>query len=160
MLSTEIVHSLITYHHAACRRLWDHLAALSDEQFVAEIPYSHGSVRKHMIHLAAVDRRWLLGLQGDPAARMFALDPAEYPSVGSARTAWEAVAVDLGSFVNSLTEDDLAAQPPGMPLKTWQVLLHIANHGTDHRAQVLRALHDLGAATFEQDLVYHFFAQG
>ncbi|MBK7915376.1 MAG: hypothetical protein IPJ94_03790 [Chloroflexi bacterium] len=29
-------------------------------------------------------------------------------------------------------------------LVVWQVLLHVANHGTDHRAQLLRLLNDLG----------------
>ena len=29
-------------------------------------------------------------------------------------------------------------------LIVWQVLLHVVNHGTDHRAQVLRILNDLG----------------
>ena len=38
----------------------------------------------------------------------------------------------------------------------WQVLLHVANHGTDHRAQLLRSLNDLGVRTESQD--YIFFA--
>jgi uncharacterized damage-inducible protein DinB len=40
---------------------------------------------------------------------------------------------------------------------TWQVLSHLVNHGTDHRAQVLRALHELGAPTFSQDLIHHLW---
>jgi hypothetical protein len=34
----------------------------------------------------------------------------------------------------------------------WVGLLQNAHHGTDHRAQILRALHDRGAPTFEQNL--------
>ena len=41
-------------------------------------------------------------------------------------------------------------------LRLWQVLLHVANHGTDHRAQILRLLNDLGSKTSSQD--YVFFA--
>ena len=41
-------------------------------------------------------------------------------------------------------------------LLTWQVLLQVVNHGTDHRAQILRALSDLGVETRSQD--YVFFA--
>jgi uncharacterized damage-inducible protein DinB len=37
------------------------------------------------------------------------------------------------------------------------VLLHVANHGTDHRAQLLRALHDFGAPTFDQDLILYLW---
>jgi uncharacterized damage-inducible protein DinB len=33
----------------------------------------------------------------------------------------------------------------------------MVNHGTDHRAQVLRSLHDFGAPTFNQDLIIHLW---
>lgn len=159
MLSTDIVRSMISYHHAATRRLWDHIAALSDAQFTAEIPYSHGSVRNHMVHLTSVDRRWLMALRGDAGARAFTLDPVAYLQAAAVRAEWERGAADLAAFAESLSEDDLRFHQTGLPLNTWQVLLHIVNHGTDHRAQVLRALHDHGVATFEQDLVYHFLQQ-
>jgi uncharacterized damage-inducible protein DinB len=35
------------------------------------------------------------------------------------------------------------------------VLIHVANHGTDHRAQLLALLNQLGVKTFPQD--YFFF---
>jgi uncharacterized damage-inducible protein DinB len=40
----------------------------------------------------------------------------------------------------------------------WQVLLHVVNHGTDHRAQMLKILHDFGVKTESQD--YIFFVYG
>ncbi len=43
-------------------------------------------------------------------------------------------------------------------LIVWQVLLHVVNHGTDHRAQLLRLLNELGVETTWQD--YIFYAYG
>ena len=37
----------------------------------------------------------------------------------------------------------------------WVGLLQVAHHGTDHRAQILRALYDLGAPTFEQNFALY-----
>ncbi len=37
----------------------------------------------------------------------------------------------------------------------WEILAHVVNHTTDHRAQMLRLLYDLGAPTFEQDFVIY-----
>ena len=42
-------------------------------------------------------------------------------------------------------------------LRLWQVLLHVVNHGTDHRAQALRLLNDLGVETKSQDYVFHVY---
>ena len=39
----------------------------------------------------------------------------------------------------------------------WQALLHVANHGTDHRAQILRLLHDLGVETVSQDYIFYIY---
>ncbi len=36
----------------------------------------------------------------------------------------------------------------------WQALLHVANHGTEHRTQILRALNDLGVKTAPQDYIF------
>jgi uncharacterized damage-inducible protein DinB len=42
-------------------------------------------------------------------------------------------------------------------LTVWQVLLHVANHATDHRAQLLRSLHDLGVETKSQDYIFYVY---
>jgi uncharacterized damage-inducible protein DinB len=39
----------------------------------------------------------------------------------------------------------------------WQVLLHVVNHGTDHRAQTLRLLNDLGIKTVSQDYIFYAY---
>jgi uncharacterized damage-inducible protein DinB len=33
--------------------------------------------------------------------------------------------------------------------------LHVINHGTDHRAQILAMLNQLGGETVEQDLIFY-----
>ena len=94
-------------------------------------------------------------MQGDPNARGYSLDPADYPTPAAGRTAWEKTAGDLLAYVSGLSQAELEETPPGLPVPRWQALLHLANHGTDHRAQMLRILADLGAPTFEQDLLFH-----
>jgi len=37
------------------------------------------------------------------------------------------------------------------------VLLHVVNHGTDHRAQLLRVLNDLGVNTEYQDYIFYVY---
>jgi isoleucyl-tRNA synthetase len=38
-----------------------------------------------------------------------------------------------------------------------EVLLHVVNHGTDHRAQLLRQLNDLGMETVSQDYIFYVY---
>jgi len=66
-------------------------------------------------------------------------------------------------YLVELRDDMLFDKPIKEPdedkdLMLWQVLIHVVNHGTDHRAQILRLLHDLGVKTTSQD--YIFYAYG
>lgn len=59
----------------------------------------------------------------------------------------------MREYLAGLTDEDLQADFEHM--KVWQVLLHVANHGTDHRAQLLSLLNQLGMVTFPQDFIFH-----
>jgi len=46
MLAQTIIRTLMEYHVASNRRLWDHLMEhITDEQFTRELGYSRGSIR-------------------------------------------------------------------------------------------------------------------
>ncbi|MCB9450007.1 MAG: DinB family protein [Anaerolineaceae bacterium] len=155
MLTADVVRAMLDYNYAFQRRLWDSIMTLTDDQFTTDIPYSHGSIRNHMVHLASVDGGWLRGLQEDPNARAYRFDPAQYATRERVRAICEQSASEVTAYAAPLNDAALMVQPKGLPLTVWQTLLHLVNHGTDHRAQVLRALHDFGAPTFDQDYVYH-----
>lgn len=156
MLDAEILSAMVAYHHALNARVLESAAHVTSEQFVAPVGYSRGSLRDQMVHMANTDAGWLRGLKEIPGARQYRLEPADYATVESVRALWVATAADLGEYVASLTSGDLVRQPKGLPANVWQVLMHVVNHGTDHRAQVLRILHDCGAPTFDQDLIWQF----
>jgi uncharacterized damage-inducible protein DinB len=159
MTLAEPIRTYIEYHYALTRRVWESIQHLSDEQFVIEIPHSHGSIRNQMVHLATTDARWLHGMQGQPEARYITFDPADYPTRQSAQALWEGVAQEALHFVAGLDDAGMLHAPQGVGGPAWQVLLHVVNHGTDHRAQVLRALHDFGAPTFDQDFMMYLWTR-
>jgi uncharacterized damage-inducible protein DinB len=37
-----------------------------------------------------------------------------------------------------------------------EILWHVVNHGTDHRAQILQLCYVYGAPTFEQDMFFFY----
>lgn len=149
--------SLIDYNYELYRKVWDSIMHLTDEQFLQEIDYSHGSVRNQIVHVAVVDARWLKGLQEYPEARAFNLNPLDYPTREATRIVWDTTTAEITDYVSLLDDSDLERIPRGMGGPVWQILAHMVNHGTDHRAQILRALHDFGAPTFDQDLIFYWW---
>lgn len=49
--------------------------------------------------------------------------------------------------------------PDERPIKMWQAMLQVANHSTDHRAQVLAGIQRLGGPTVGQDYLDYLFEQ-
>jgi uncharacterized damage-inducible protein DinB len=157
MSSIKIVRTLIDYHLALTRKVWESIDQITEAQFLQEDGYSRGSVRNLMVHLASTDRRWLAGLRNLPEVGN--LDPGACPDRASARRLFDEVAVDLAGFVAGLDLAALDQHPADIPSPRWAVLIHLVNHGTDHRATVLQKLHEFGAPTFGQDLILWLWDQ-
>jgi uncharacterized damage-inducible protein DinB len=165
-MNLDYLKTLYDYNFAANRRLWDCILQLSDEQFVHEVDYSFGSVRNQMVHLTSGDDRWLARLEGRPVPEPALF--ADYLTPTSAFARWEQVAEAFMNHISALTPEQLHEtieynMPHRGGLKRnfrWHILAHVVNHATDHRAQVLRMLYDLGAPTFEQDLMIYLWQQG
>ncbi len=75
---------------------------------------------------------------------------------------WDTVEGEMRAYLGALRDEMLHDQPflesDGDEIWLWQILIHVVNHGTDHRAQLLALLHQVGAKTFPQD--YAFFIEG
>jgi uncharacterized damage-inducible protein DinB len=147
----ELIKTLIEYHLDMTRRIWDSINYITEEQFLADDAYSRGSIRNLMVHLTSTDRRWLAGLQN--AKEVGHLKFEDSTNRAAAYEIFDQVAQNLSEYVNSLTEAELDQNPNDMPNTRWQVLLHLVNHGTDHRSTVLQRLHEFSAPTFDQDLI-------
>lgn len=148
------------YHFAENRSLWDsYVVPLSFEQFTQTVGDSHGSVRDQILHLMNVDDAWFSGLRGIEDAEPYT--PADFDDREAIRMHWDKVEQNMRGYLANLQDDALSEKPfangEDKDLILWQVLLHVANHGTDHRAQLLRVLNDLGVKTTSQDYIFYVY---
>jgi uncharacterized damage-inducible protein DinB len=151
MYTIEIFHQYFKYHYALNDRIWESVKGLTDTQYHQEYDYSRGSVHTQMFHITATDRAWLRGIKGIP--RKPKLDLSDFPERDQVRGLYEDVKSDVTEYLSYLTEDELVRVPEKFYGPVWQVLTHVVNHGTDHRAQILRMLHDHGIPTTDQDFI-------
>ena len=146
------------YHFSENHQLWDLILPLSQAQFTHDFGYSHGSIRDQVVHMVSVDNTWFSGLLGLEIPEP--LDPSNFSDRGTIRSHWDLVESRMRSYLDSLCDDMLADRPlhgGDKELLVWQVLLHVINHGTDHRAQLFRFLNDLGINTTSQDYIFYVY---
>ena len=157
-MNADAFRHFYNYHFSENRKLWDHAVQLSDEQFTRNWDYSRGSVRDQILHLMSCDRFWFSGLRKVNIPED--LKPEDFTGRASIRGHWDAIEAEMREYLGKLQDSTLFDHPlegGDEVLAVWQVLLHVANHGTDHRAQILRLLADLGVETTSQDYIFYIF---
>ncbi len=160
-MNADAFRHFYNYHFAENRKIWDTcIASLPYDLFIQHSEYSHGSVRNQLVHLMEVDEVWFSELQGIEPSEP--ISPADFDDRKTIREHWDRVEQNMRGYLAELQDEMLFAKPITEPeedkdLVVWQVLLHVVNHGTDHRAQILRLLNDLGVKTTAQDYIFYVY---
>jgi uncharacterized damage-inducible protein DinB len=160
-MNADAFRHFYNYHFSKNRKIWDrYVAPLSYEQFTQAVDYSHGSVRDQILHIMSADETWFCELRGSEFPDPF--EPSDFDDRDIIRARWDSIEENMRAYLAELRDEMLFDKPIEEPdedkdLIVWQVLLHVANHGTDHRAQLLRNLHDLGVETEYQDYIFYVY---
>jgi uncharacterized damage-inducible protein DinB len=156
------VRDLLLYMLWADRLTLAAVREVKPEDLNRDAGVSFGSLLGTMAHMLASQRLWLSRFLGNPLTSIPALD--ETPDLPSWIAVWEETASHLEAFVAGLSDDQLASSltwnsiPDGEEhtLPLWQPAVHLVNHTTYHRGQVVSLLRQMGYAPPATDLVKFF----
>ena len=160
-MNADAFRHFYNYHFAENRKILEHVASLTFEQFTQKVDYSRGSIREQLVHLIDAEDVWISELRGVQPSEPLP-ETTEVDDRDAIRSLWDGVEQNTRAYLEKLQDDQLFSKPITDPeedkeLIVLQVLLHIVNHATDHRAQLLRALHDLGVDTKSQDYIFYVY---
>jgi len=153
--------TLFEYGYWAFDRVWDSIQSLTDAQFAQELDYSRGSIRNQAVHMMSATQRWIIRINGGEMTARLAND--DFPTKALTKAKWDELRVEAMKYLSTLSEADLDAnikwQLPERKMsaetRCWEILLHVANHATDHRAQILAMLNQhFHIETPEQDMIF------
>jgi len=163
----EAVRDLYRYNDWATRHILDVAEGVSQEQLLTPGTAGHGSTRDTLVHLMRTQRGWLSWWDGSlPADQAYGLrlNPADYPDVAALRAYWTSLQEQTRAFVDGLADDDLARvyeepAPNGQTIRfvLSTMMLHVANHGTQHRSEVAAMLTGFGQSPGDLDYIDYVF---
>ena len=163
MAALEYIRLSIDYNYWAYHQLWQSVQTISEADFKRDIDYGLGSLHRHMVHVMWAEALWLRRIQGQDRINWTI---ESHPTRAAIIEQWQTVENDMRTYGDSLTLKDLDREIlvfSQFANQTYShtvhdILLHVVNHGTDHRAQMLRMIGDSGGQTFPQDMAYYFRA--
>lgn len=107
-----------------------------------------------LVHHLGAHQRWRHGLSGSDESPRPEREPLPSPADLAAR--WEAEWLALDGWLDGL--DDGAMDELGDGVPYWQMLAHVVNHGTQHRAEAAALLTTAGRSPGDLDMI--FFSEG
>jgi uncharacterized damage-inducible protein DinB len=158
------VRQLLLYTLWADRVCLKALEQVQPEDLTRDTGTSFGSLLGTLAHILGSQRVWLARFEGKVFDRV--PDLASFPDWEALTAAWGETSAELGFFLASLTADQVIAdltwtttQGVTYTRPLWQPVLHLVNHGTYHRGQVVSQLRQLGYEPPSTDLIYFLIDQ-
>jgi uncharacterized damage-inducible protein DinB len=163
-MNPQSIRDLFEYSYWAFDLIWPSIHQLDDDQFVMDLDYSFGSIRNQIIHLVSSHRRWINRLQSiQPVTH---LNFENFSTISMVEMEWGITRDEMLDYVNSLNQADLdkvvSYKIQGRSIdaahRRWEILLHLVNHSTDHRSQILAMLNiHFNIDTPEQDYIIYLW---
>lgn len=154
------IETLWDYNYWARDRIWPCVESISQADFVRPADYSVGSVHEQVVHMMWAEDVWLHRLRGNPTPSYTAQDYATRPAIWQK---WQVIEAGWREYIAALTAGELArtfhmvrANGDKHTHRPAEVLIHVVNHSTDHRAQTLALIASYGGETVEQDIIFYF----
>jgi uncharacterized damage-inducible protein DinB len=136
------IEQFFDYNYWANDRLLTRADALSADQLTIKLPTMWDSILRTMAHVLGAEWAWRHRVQEgiSPAAL---LDRDQFSTLDLLRQRWAEEETAMRAYLAGLTNEDLyksieykntRGETFSRPL--WQLLLHVVNHGTQHRSEV------------------------
>lgn len=159
-LGASTARDLLLYMLWADRQTLQAVRSVKEEDLTRDAGISFKSLLGTMAHILGAQQTWLSRFSGSPLTRVPNLD--DYPDLMSWIIAWEETASGLEAFMASLTDEQLTADLTWSNTRgdtftrpLWQPLLHMVNHSTYHRGQIVSLLRQMGYKAPSTDLIYY-----
>jgi uncharacterized damage-inducible protein DinB len=160
MIAKELLAQHLEYSLWASMQVFEAAAKLSPEELALDRQNSFGGILDTLEHIFRADRIWLKRFLGEPQA---IFHPAgETLGMDALRQQWPAIGADFAAWVRAQDDSRLEEKLYWRNIrgedkeeKIYKILLHVVNHGSYHRGQVITMIKQAGGEVPSTDLVYY-----
>jgi uncharacterized damage-inducible protein DinB len=156
MANSAQLRTLVAYNQWANEKILRAIDGMTAEELTQPVDAYIGSVARNLQHILLATRVWLARWKGETPPAL--TEPVTAPWVD----AYAVTHADFRAFVEPLTDTNAArvvqykdskGNPFALPLD--QLITHVVNHGTHHRAETGMLLERRGRSPGDMDYVYY-----
>ena len=158
-MNKQDILTLYKYNRWANAKILNVAAKVTQEQYLEPASFPHGGLRGTLVH--AMFAEWIWRKRWEGTSPSYRLKPDDFPTFESLRTRWLEEEKQLMDFAEGVTDEKLNNifnynSTSGKPYTRilWQAMVHLVNHGTQHRTEAAAILTDLGHSPGDIDMIY------
>lgn len=152
MRKTDIT-TLIAYNFWANNRILETCERISTDAFTQPISPDPGwgSLRGILVHTLDTEYGWRSALQGAQATQI--LDASDFADIAALKARWMEEQAAWSDYVAGLSDETInAIVGDGAHARVlWKTIVHVVNHGTQHRSEAAAVLTSFGQSPGELD---------
>jgi len=155
-MNIQDIHLLYEYNYWANKKLIAASAKIAQEQFTAPASFPYGGLRGTLLHV--LDAEW--GWRGLFENQSFNPDlkPEDFPTLQSLEARWHEEEIAMRAWLATLHNEDMESHlryitDTGIQRDRilWHCLIHVVNHGTQHRSEAAALLTGYGQSPGDLD---------
>ena len=144
------------YNYWANKRILASAANVRQEQFDAPASFPYGGLRGTLLHILDTEWGWRALFQSIDSATD--LKEADFPTLAALEVYWREEETAMRAYLASLSNEDMESHllyttDTGIKRDRilWHCLLHVVNHGTQHRSEAAALLTEYGQSPGDLD---------
>jgi uncharacterized damage-inducible protein DinB len=156
-VNVQDIRTLYDYNCWATNRILDRAEQVSPEDFVSAT-LGYAKLHSTLVHMLSAEWVWRSRWQGHSPTSM--LDPNEFPTLDALRARWDQERRHMYAFLDTLGDSALSktiayanTRGHGYTDVLWQMMMHVLNHGTQHRSELAMLLTELGHSPGDLDII-------
>jgi uncharacterized damage-inducible protein DinB len=155
-MNIKDIHLLYEYNYWANKKVLAASADVPVEQFTAPASFPYGGLHGTLLHTLDAEWGWRALFQKIETASD--LLPADYPTLSAIGTRWQEEETAMRAYLATLRDEDMESHlryttDTGIQRDRilWHCLLHVVNHGTQHRGEAAALLTEYGHSPGDLD---------
>ncbi|HXD10836.1 MAG TPA: DinB family protein [Anaerolineales bacterium] len=155
-MNIEDIHLIYEYNYWANRKILAASDKVSQEQFIAPASFPYGGLHGTLLHILDTEWGWRALFQHNESASD--LLAADFPDVAALKTRFQEEEKAMRAYLANLHDEDMEGHlhytiDTGIQRDriVWHCLLHVVNHGTQHRSEAAALLTDYGQSPGDLD---------
>ena len=156
-MNIQDIHLIYEYNYWANKKILGASAKISHEQLNAPASFPFGGLHGTLLHVLDAEQGWRMFFQHDNWS-VPDLNAADFPNFASLQERFAKEEQEMRAYLSTLRDADMdmhryytTAEGNSRDRILWHCLVHVVNHGTQHRSEAAALLTDHGSSPGDLD---------